>query len=61
MAVNLIGGIVRIHLVETVQLKKENYVKDIMARVVADLQEEGMFVGITELIQKEKRPNLVVK
>jgi len=36
-------------------------VKDIMVRVAADLQKVEMFDGIMELIQKEKRLNLVAK
>ena len=41
--------------------KKEPNVKDIMVRVAADLQKVDMLVGIMELIQKEKRLNLIAK
>ena len=61
MVVQVTGGTIHMELVitaPTLQKKKPN-VKDIMVRVAADLLEVDMFDGITELIQKEKQPNLV--
>ena len=57
----ILGGTVNIQFVWTILYKKKKTVKNKMVRVAADLLEVDMFDGIMELIQKEKRLNLVAK